>query len=119
MATKFLLSPAHARELRGMKFQENPFNGSCNSAEHVIMSPSKAPLITDETQSNLHHLKRTYVGVSGKICPVQQPIQPKQVLCSHNKVPLILVRSQPNLVFFLAYASRMRVVTFQGISSIG
>jgi len=38
------------------KFQENPSNGSCDTADKVLCSLSKVPLITDKSQLHWNRL---------------------------------------------------------------
>jgi hypothetical protein len=38
---------AHARKVRGLKFQENPSTGNRETDEKVLCSPSKVPFIID------------------------------------------------------------------------
>jgi len=44
---------AHARQVQGMDFQEYPLCRSRDAAEKVLCSPSKVPLIIDQSQANL------------------------------------------------------------------
>ena len=47
---------AHARTVRGMKYQENPYNGSPDKAEKVLFSTRQMPLIIKRSIQNSHYI---------------------------------------------------------------
>ena len=82
---KHAFNLAHACRERGMNYKENPFKGSQDTTGKVLCTPSKVPLINDQSESKLHHLWQ---------------MQGECEVCSFRKIPRMEAEIHAKRYFF-------------------